>query len=126
MLELPQLVLAQAAADDGGGGAVGLLVPMVAMFAIVYFMMIRPQQKTQREHGDFLSTLQKGQEVVTSGGVVGKVHQVNADTVTLEIAKDVRIQVVKSYVYAWKPPVASAAAPAAGKDGEQKPVESKK
>ena len=123
VLQLPQLVLAQA---EDGGSSLGLLVPMVAMFGIVYFMMIRPQQKQQKEHGDFLSTLQKGQEVVTSGGVVGKVHAVNADTITLELAKDVRVQVVKTYVYAWKPAAAAAAAPASGKDSEQKPAESRK
>lgn len=120
---LPNLLAAQA---DEGPGAFGPIVTIGLMFAIVYFMMIRPQGKQQKEHADFLSTLQKGTEVVTSGGLVGKIHSVGADSVVVEIAKDVRVQVVKNHVYAWKP--AAAGNGAAVKDGKdsKEPAEQKK
>ncbi|MBI5493386.1 MAG: preprotein translocase subunit YajC [Deltaproteobacteria bacterium] len=97
------------------------------MFAVLYFMMIRPQTKQAKDHQQFLSTLQKGQEVSTSGGLVGKVHAVGADTVVVEIAKDVRVTVVRSHVYAWKAPAApDKAAPSEKSAAEPKPAEAKK
>jgi len=112
---LPNLLVSQA---EEGPGAFGPLLTIGLMFAIVYFMMIRPQGKQQKEHADFLSTLAKGSEVVTSGGIVGKVHSVAADSVVVEIAKDVRVQVAKNHLYAWKPVAAVASNGAAGKDSK--------
>jgi preprotein translocase subunit YajC len=111
-------------ASGDGSALMPLLTIALPMFAVIYFMLIRPQSKQQREHDAFLSTLQKGMEVATYGGMLGKVHAVSDTAVTLEVAKDVRIQVLKSYVY--RPPAAPSskdaekAAPADGKTAEAK------
>jgi preprotein translocase subunit YajC len=89
----------QAPEEAGGLGGLSPLVMIVLMFGVFYFLMIRPQSKQQKEHQSFVSTLQKGAEVVTSGGILGKVHAVAGDSITLEVAKDVRIQIMKNYVY---------------------------
>lgn len=99
-----------AAQDGGGGGGLVSFLFLPVMLAAVWFLMIRPQQKQQNEHQTFLSSLQKGSEVVTYGGVLGKVHAIEADTVVVEIAKDVRVKVMKNMVYAQKAPAAAAAA----------------
>jgi preprotein translocase subunit YajC len=100
------LLIAQAAAPDAGaspGGAAGLLaspLPLIlVMFAIFYFMIIRPQSKQQKSHQDFLGKLQKGDEVVTTGGLLGKVAAINDDKVlTLEIANNVKVRVLKAQI----------------------------
>jgi preprotein translocase subunit YajC len=70
------------------------------LIGIMYFVMIRPQQKQAKAHRDLLSGLKKGDEVVTQGGVLGKIHLVSEQTVTLEVANGVRIRVLKRSVYA--------------------------
>lgn len=74
------------------------MVPVLLMFVIFYFLLIRPQQKQQKEHREFLKALDKNQEVVTSGGLHGTIVQVKDDTVTLRIAENVRVEVDKSAV----------------------------
>lgn len=74
----------------------GMLVPMIAIFAIMYFLMIRPQQKKMKQHRSMVEALRRGDEVVTSGGIVGKVSRVNDDgIVEIEIADGVKVKVVK-------------------------------
>jgi len=68
------------------------------MFVIFYFMLIRPQQKKAKEHQNFLTGLKKGDQVVTRGGVVGRVTGVTDTMVTLEVQEKVRMRVVKSYI----------------------------
>ena len=89
------LILAQAA--GGPGGAVNILF-IVALFAIMYFIMIRPQQKQLKAHRELLSGLKKGDEVVTQGGMLGRIQVVSDREVTLEIANGVRIRVLKTSV----------------------------
>ena len=82
-----------------GGGMEGLLLqlPMfLAIGAIFYFLLIRPQQKRMKEHREMVAAVSRGDEVVTQGGVVGKVTKVSDTEVTVEIAKDVKIQVIKT------------------------------
>ncbi|AEI68162.1 preprotein translocase subunit YajC [Corallococcus macrosporus] len=102
------LILAQA----GGGNPLGTLGFLVILVGIMYFVMIRPQQKQLKEHRALLSALKKGDEVVTSGGILGKIHLVDERTVTLEVASGVRIRVLKTAISA-KGMVAEAAASAA-------------
>lgn len=116
---------AVAAQSDGGSSMVPLLMTG-GMVALVYFLMIRPQARQQKEHGDFLSRLQKGTEVVTYGGLVGKVHAVAGETVTVEIAKDVRVQVMKNMVYAQKPKAPADAKADKGAEASQPAAEGKK
>lgn len=85
-IETPALVLAQAA--PGGESALMGMLPIILMFVILYFLMIRPQMKKQKEHRNMVSALAKGDEVVTAGGLLGKVNAVKDGYVTLEIASD--------------------------------------
>ena len=72
----------------------------IAIIAIVYFMMIRPQRKRQKEIDNFRKGLQPGQEVVTSGGIYGKIKEINDNIVVLEVAHNVNIRVDKSTIFA--------------------------
>jgi preprotein translocase subunit YajC len=80
------LVLAQAAASSEPAGALMGMLPIVLMFVILYFLMIRPQMKRQKAHRQLLSELAKGDEVVTAGGILGKVSKVSDNYVTVEVA----------------------------------------
>ena len=91
-----------AAQAQQGGGGWSLLVMMVVIFAIMWFFMIRPQQKKQKEIRKFQNALEEGTNVVTGGGIYGKVKKVDLATnkVEVEIARGVVIEVDKSYVFA--------------------------
>jgi preprotein translocase subunit YajC len=95
------LILALAFAPSGQGGAgglVGTLLPLVAMMAIIWFLLIRPQQKEQQRHREMVRTLKKGDEVVTLGGLYGKVLSLNDEKVTLRIAENVKVDVERSKI----------------------------
>ena len=79
-------------------GAFGLLVPAALFFVIFYFIVMRPQAKTQNQHKAFLERLGKGDEVVTAGGVVGKVDKVAGDLVFVEVANNVKLRVLKAQI----------------------------
>ena len=89
---------AGAAGGCAGGGGVQSLVFMLLMFAVFWFILIRPQQKRAKEHAAFLGALKKGDQVVTRGGVIGRVSGVADNLVTIEIQEKVRVQVLKSYI----------------------------
>jgi preprotein translocase subunit YajC len=90
---------AQAAAAPGGAGAgVSQIVILVVFVAIFYFMLIRPQQKRMKEQQAMLSKLQSGDEVVTSGGILGRITDVGESFITLEIADGVRIRVQRAQI----------------------------
>lgn len=78
-------------------------LPFVLMFVVIYFLMIRPQQKQARQHRDYLSALQVGDEVVTNAGIFGKIEDIDDKSVRLEIARDVRIRVLKSQIAGPQP-----------------------
>ena len=86
-------------AQAAGGGSAGLLAQLpffIAIFAIFYFLLIRPQQKKMKEHQAMVEALRRGDQVVTQGGVVGKVTKVRDDgEVEIEIAQGVNIRVIK-------------------------------
>ncbi|MDD2273384.1 MAG: preprotein translocase subunit YajC [Desulfuromonadaceae bacterium] len=86
----------------GGMAAFQQIIPLVFMFAIFYFLLIRPQQKKAKEHKALLEAMKKGDNVITAGGVHGKVSAVENDIVTLEIANNVNIKITKSYIAAIK------------------------
>jgi preprotein translocase subunit YajC len=83
---------AQAPAAGAGGGYESILL-IGAMFAVLYFLMIRPQMKRAKEHKSMVDALQKGDEVVTSGGVLGRISKIGEGYVSVEIAPNVEIQV---------------------------------
>jgi preprotein translocase subunit YajC len=96
------LALAQqgggAPAGGCGGGALGSIPMLLLMFVVFYFILIRPQQKRAKEHSNLINSLKKGDEVVTRGGVIGRVAGVADNVVTLEIQEKVRVRVLKSYI----------------------------
>ena len=83
-----------------GGSMMSTLVMFVVIIAIMYFMMIRPQRKRQKEIENFRKGLQPGQDVVTSGGIYGKIKEVDNGIVVLEVSKGVDIRVDVSVVFA--------------------------
>lgn len=87
-------------AAGGAPSAIMNFVPLVIMFGIFYFLLIRPQQKKAREHRALLDALKKGDLVVTAGGIHGKVFSVDEKTVSLEIASGVTIKISKGYIAA--------------------------
>ncbi len=89
---------AQTAAASAGGAYAGLIqfAPIVAIFAIFYFLMIRPQQQRAKAHRAMLDALKRGDEVVTAGGVIGRVTKVGDDEVEVEVAPNVRQRVVRA------------------------------
>ena len=90
------------AAQAQQGGGYSMLIMMVAIFAIMWFFMIRPQQKKQKEIRNFQNSLQEGAEVVTGGGLHGTVKKINLEngTVDIQIARDVVVTCDKNYVFA--------------------------
>ena len=91
-----------AQAGDGAAGPAGCggpqMIPILLMFAVVYFLILRPQSKQAKEHRELLGALKKGDEVVTQGGMIGKVHALTDTVVTLEVARDCRIRILKSNI----------------------------
>ena len=95
-------LIAMASPQGGSGGQQGswiaTLMPLVVIFAIFYFLMIRPQQKQQKKHREMLSALKKGDRVVTRGGIMGTVHGVAENVITLEIADNLRIKISREAI----------------------------
>ena len=96
-------LVAQQAQEPGGGGALVQLLPFVLMFVVFYFLLIRPQQKQAKQHRTFLDALKAGDEVVTNSGIFGRIVSVSDPTVTLEIARDVKIRMLKSQIAGPQP-----------------------
>ena len=96
---MTQIILAAQAAQ--GGGSMSFIIMMVAIFAIMYFFMIRPQKKRQKEIQNFQNSLQEGTQVVTGGGIYGTVKKIDLANgiIEVKIADGVVIKVDKSYVY---------------------------
>jgi preprotein translocase subunit YajC len=86
-----------AAAGQGAGGFGGL-VPIVLMFVIFYFLLIRPQQKRNKEHRQMVENLKRGDRIVTSGGLFGTITGMDETSLTLEIADRVRVKVARGNV----------------------------
>ena len=94
---------AQAAPGAGAPGQLTPLLMVVAFFVVFYFILLRPQQKRAKEHQNLVSKLAAGDEVVTSGGVLGKVTDLGDTFITLEIADGVRIKVQKVQITSLMP-----------------------
>ena len=99
-----------AGAGQGAGGFSGL-IPIILMFVIFYFLLIRPQQKRNKEHKQMIETLKKGDRIITNGGIYGRITGLDDTTLTVEIADKVRVKVVRGNVSALAQS-ATAAAPA--------------
>jgi len=88
---------AQAAAPGGGDFFISLL-PLILIFVVFYFLLIRPQQKRMKAHREMIANLKRGDQVVTGGGIMGKVTKVEDNTLTVEIAKDVQVKVARGTI----------------------------
>ncbi|MEM9796046.1 MAG: preprotein translocase subunit YajC [Pseudomonadota bacterium] len=90
---------AYAQAAGGAAGGFASFVPLILIFIIMWFLLIRPQQKKLKEHKAMVEALRRGDQVVTQGGVIGKVHKVKDDgEVEVEIADGVRVRVVRNTI----------------------------
>jgi len=94
------IAYAMAPPAEGGqaGGGLGPLITMGVVFFIFYFLLIRPQQKKLKEHNSFLDSIEKGDDVVTNGGILGKVVGVTDKVITLEMGEKIRIKMLKSAI----------------------------
>ena len=89
---------AQGSGGGASGGGMESMILIVLMFGVLYFLMIRPQMKRAKEHKTMVEALQKGDEVITGGGLLGRVTKINENYVTLEVANGVEILVQRSAV----------------------------
>ena len=93
-------------AGGEGGGGFSTFIPLILMFVIFYFLLIRPQQKKTKEHRQMISNLRKGDRIVTSGGLHGRITGLSDTTLTVEIADKVRVKVSRASVGALSQPSA--------------------
>lgn len=90
--------MGQGGAAGAGAGGFSSFVPLILMFVIFYFLLIRPQQKKAKEHREMLGGLKKGDRIVTSGGLHGRITGLDDVTLTVEIADKVRVKVSRGSV----------------------------
>jgi len=104
MFASPAYAQAAGAAPAGGGAAMLLqFAPLIFIFVIFYFLMIRPQQKKMKEHRQAIDAVQKNDQVVTAGGILAKVTKVDEHEVEAEIAPNVRVKLVKGTIAEVRP-----------------------
>ncbi|MEW5746136.1 MAG: preprotein translocase subunit YajC [Nitrospirota bacterium] len=109
LLGLASEAYAMGPAPQGGGqgggiqGVLGSLLPLVLIFVVFYFLLIRPQQKKAKEHKQMLDNVKKGDKVVTAGGIYGVVESVGTNTVVLKVAENVKVKFGKGYIAAVRP-----------------------
>jgi preprotein translocase subunit YajC len=97
MFESPAYAQAAGGAASGGGAAMFVqLVPLVLIFVVFYFLLIRPQQTKMKQHRALIDAVKKGDIVVTGGGLIGKVTRVETDEVEIEVAPNVRVKALKA------------------------------
>ena len=94
---------AQAAAPGASPSPIPSIVMMVALFGIMYFLMIRPQMKRAKEHRELVSKLAKGDEVITNGGIAGRVDELGENFISVEIAEGVRVKMQRAAIVAVLP-----------------------
>lgn len=91
-------------AGQGWGGAMGSLIPLLLIFVIFYLLLIRPQQKRAKEHKRMVENIKKGDKVITSSGLYGVIESIGTNTVTVKIAENVKVKLVKAHIAAVRPP----------------------
>ncbi len=106
-MSLLSFFISDALAENGAAasqqpGILGFL-PLIIIFIIFYFLLIRPQSKRAKEHRNMVSSLSKGDEVVTNGGLLGRIEELDENFVTLEIADNVRVRVQRNAVGSLMP-----------------------
>lgn len=104
MFDIAYAMGAGGAGGEGAGGFAGF-IPLILMFVIFYFLLIRPQQKRTKEHRQMISNLKKGDRIITSGGLHGRITGMDEATLTVEIADKVRVKVARGNVANLAQPV---------------------
>ncbi len=110
--------IAFAMGQGGGGGAQGAagfsgFIPLILMFVIFYFLLIRPQQKKNKEHREMINSLKKGDRIITTGGLYGRITGITDNVLTVEIAEKVRVKINRGNVAALAQAASGSAAPKA-------------
>ena len=105
MFDIAYALGAGGTGGEGAGGFTGF-IPLILMFVIFYFLLIRPQQKKTKEHRQMVSNLKKGDRIVTSGGIHGRITGMDESTLTVEIADKVRVKVARGNVSGLTQPAA--------------------
>lgn len=103
-----------AAPMAGGAGGIASFIPLILIFVVFYFLLIRPQQKKAKEHQQYLKNLKKGDKVITGGGIHGQITGLTDTVVTMEIAENVRIKVNRASIMGSAVDAEKQAAPAKG------------
>jgi len=108
--------VAYAMGQAGGGGAQGAagisgFIPLILMFVIFYFLLIRPQQKKNKEHREMINNLKIGDRIITTGGLYGRITGITDNVLTVEIAEKVRVKINRGNVAALAQPASGSAAP---------------
>lgn len=98
--EIAYAMAPPAGGEGGAGGAFGAVMPLILMFVIFYFLLIRPQQKKQKAHREMLSALKKGDKVLTGGGMYGRIVEVDGDVLRVDLGNSMIVEVNRNYVSA--------------------------
>lgn len=85
-------------AEQGAGGGFASLIPLVIMFAIFYFLLIRPQQKKAKEHREMMNNLKKGDRILTNGGFHARIISLDENVMTVELADKIQVKMSRGYV----------------------------
>ncbi len=113
--------LGQGGAPGGGGaGGFSAFIPLILMFVIFYFLLIRPQQKRTKQHREMINSVKPGDRIVTGGGIHGRVTGVSESTLTVEIADKVRVKLNRGNIAAVLQPAQPAQAPKKNKADTEK------
>ncbi len=101
---MTDLLISNAWAQSGGagGGLIGIL-PMILIFVVFYFLLIRPQQKRAKQHREMISSLEIGDEIVTNGGALGVVKAIDDDFLTVQVASEVELKIQRNAIAQMMP-----------------------
>ena len=93
------MFISPAYAANGAGDSFGMFVPLILIFVVFYFLMIRPQQKKQKNHREMIGALRRGDRIVTNGGLIGSISRVaNDNELIVEVASGVKVRVLRSMI----------------------------
>lgn len=123
MFSSPEYITLAAASPGGASAFLIQIAPFILIFVVFYFLLIRPQQQRVKKHREMVENLRRGDEVVTAGGMIGKVTRIAEGEVTVELAENVRVKVIKhtiSEVRARTEPSKGSKAKAAEEDEDDK------
>ncbi len=109
-----------AAPASGGAATLAQFIPLILIFLVFYFLLIRPQQQKAKQHQQYLDNLKRGDKVITNGGIYGQITGLTETVVTLEVADNVRIKVSRSAILGSAAEAEKAQAPAEKKSLEKK------